>query len=222
MPLRSYDHVAGASPAPPGEMRVRKVLHPTAALLALACASARADDFRLDPVHTQIFFAVDHQGYSKSTGSLHVKGGYFRFDADDWSKAKVDATIDITGLEMGDAAWSDKVRSAYFDASTYPTARFVSKAVEKTGGRSGVVHGELTLLGRTKPVDLQITFNRAGRDGYTLHYIAGFSATANFKRSAFGMTRTGKDIGDDIAIRIEAEGVRDDDAAKNAPDAESH
>jgi polyisoprenoid-binding protein YceI len=192
-----------------------------AALLVMASANAHASDFRFDTVHTRVFFSVDHQGYSKSTGSLHVKSGFFRFDADDWGKAGVDVTIDIASLDMGDAGWSDKVRSAYLDASFYPTARYVGKTVEKTGEHSGVVHGELTLLGKTRPVDLQVTFNRAARDGYTLRYIAGFSATANFKRSAFGVTRTQKDIGDDIAIRIEAEGVRDDDAQKNAPKPES-
>ena len=199
-----------------------KVSHMAAALLVMVCTNARADDFRIDAVHTRVFFSVDHQGYSKSTGSLHVKGGFFSFDANDWSKARVDATLDIASLDMGDAGWSDKVRSAYFDVSTYPSARYVSKAVDKTGERSGVVHGELTLLGRTRPVDLQITFNRAGRDGYTLHYIAGFSATASFRRSAFGMTRTQKDVGDDIAIRIEAEGVRDDKAAEQAAPEPEH
>lgn len=202
---------------------MKRVLGSVAALLAMmGCASPRASDFRFDPVHTQIFFMVDHQGYAKSTGRLHVKGGFFRFDADDWSKAQVDATIDIASLDMGDSGWSSKVRSAYFDVSTYPTARYVSTSVEKTGERSGVVHGELTLLGRTQPVDLQITFNRAGVDGYTLRYIAGFSATASFRRSVFGMTRTDKDIGDDIAVRIETEGVRDDAAQENATPAETH
>lgn len=180
----------------------------------VAAPLVRASDFRFDPVHTQIFFSVSHVDYTHSTGMLHVKNGFFSFDDDDWSKAKVDVTIDINSLDMGNAPWSDKLRSAFFDSGTYPTAHYVSKSVEKTGDKTGVVHGTLTLLGRTQPVDLKLTFNRAGADGYTLHYIAGFSATAAFKRSAFGMTRSDKDIGDDIAVRIEVEGIRDDDAQR--------
>ncbi|HEX6834434.1 MAG TPA: YceI family protein [Rudaea sp.] len=175
---------------------------------------AHAADFRFDLVHTQIFFSVSHIGYSQSTGQLHVKDGYFRFDDDDWSKAQVDATIDIGSLDMGNAPWSDKLRKAYFDVSTYPTARYVSTSVEKTGAKTGIVHGKLTLLGRSQPVDLQLTFNRAGADGYTLRYVAGFSATAKFRRSAFGMTRSDKDIGDEVTMRIEVEGIRDGDAQK--------
>jgi polyisoprenoid-binding protein YceI len=179
-------------------------------------AFAGGSDFRFDTVHTQISVCLEHMGFSHSCGRLHLKSGFFHFDADDWSTAKVDALVDTGSLDMGDAAWSDKVRSAYLDTHTYPTAHYASTRVEKTGERSGIVHGTLTLLGRTQPVDLALTFNRAGADGYTMHYVAGFSATAQFKRSAFGSTRSAPDVGDRIDVRIEAEGLRDKDAREQA------
>ena len=188
----------------------------------LATASVRAADFRFDPVHTQIFFSVSHLGYSHSTGHVAVKSGFFTFDDGDWTQSKVDATIDMASLDMGNAGWSDKVKSAYFDIGTYPTAHFVSTSVEKTGDKTGVVHGELAMLGRKQPVDLQVTFNRAGADGYTMRYIAGFSANATLKRSAFGLTRSDKDIGDDVTIHMEVEGIRDGDAQKQSNPPEHH
>lgn len=193
------------------------------AVLAAAAAHAGGDDYRFDTVHTQILVCLDHMGFSQSCGRLHVKSGFFHFDPEDWSSAKVDATIDTASLDMGDPGWSDKVRSGYLDTHAYPTARYVATRVEKTGEHTAVAHGKLTLLGRTQPVDLKITFNRAGRDGYTLHYVAGFAASAQFKRSAFGLTRSNKDIGDVVSIRIEVEGLRDQDAPAQAsdPDKES-
>ena len=185
---------------------------------SLACAS----DFRFDPVHSQVFFSISHQGYSQSTGRFAIKDGFFAFDNDDWSKSKVDATIDIASLDLGNAGWSDKVKSAYLDAGIYPTAHFVSKSVQKTGDKTGVVHGELTMLGRKQPVDLQITFNRAARDGYTMRYIAGFSADAKFKRSSFGSTRSAESIGDEVTVHIEVEGIRDGDAEKKAGTTEAN
>ena len=198
-------------------MRIRTLLVATLPLSSGAgLAHAGGDDFRFDTVHTQLIVCLDHMGFSKSCGRLHVTGGWFHFDADDWSTAKVEALIDAASLDMGDAAWSDKVRSAYLDSRTYPTARYVSTRIEKTGERSGIVHGTLTLLGRTQPVDLAVTFNRAGADGYTLHYVAGFSASAQFKRSAFGSTRSAPDVGDRVDVRIEVEGLRDKDARAQA------
>lgn len=196
-----------------------------AAVLALSCAASAASAgepsaFKIDPVHSQIFFSASHDGYTNPMGRMHVKEGTFRFDGDDWSTASVEATIDIGSLDMGDESWNKKLLSAYFDASNHPTAHYVSTGVDKTGERTGVVHGNLTLLGRTLPVDLQLTFNRAAVNGYTLHYVAGFSADAEFKRSKFGMTRQLKDVGDDVKVHLEIEGDRGrvektpDDAAK--------
>jgi polyisoprenoid-binding protein YceI len=187
-------------------------------LLLAFCAPLRAlaSDYRIDAVHSQIFFSASHDGYTNPSGRMHVKNGTFRFDEADWTKSQVDATIDIASLDMGDAPWNSKLLTGYFDAHTYPTARFVSTRVEKTGEKTGVIHGNLTLLGRTKPVDLQVTFNRAAFNGYTLRYVAGFSATAAFKRSAFGMDRETKSVGDDVSVHMEIEGVRDGDAKPQA------
>ena len=194
-----------------------------AILIALGVSSfASASDFRFDPVHSQVFFSISHQGYSQSMGRFAIKDGFFAFDKDDWTKSKVDATIDIASLDLGNAGWSDKVKSAYLDVGTYPTAHFVGKSVEKTGEKTGVVHGELQLLGRKQPVDLKITFNRGAVDGYTMRYIAGFSAEAAFKRSSFGLTRSAESIGDEVSVHIEAEGVRDGDAEKKANATETH
>ena len=193
----------------------------TAALCALAStAHAAGTDYRVDPVHTQVLVCVSHLGYTHPCGRLRVQSGFFHFDANDWSQATLDVTLDSASLDMGDSAWSDKVRSAFLDASRFPTARYSGKRAEKSAEKTGVVHGALTLLGRTQPVDLAVTFNRAARDGYTLKYIAGFSARAAFKRSAFGMTRDIPDVGDEVEVRIEAEGLRDKDAAVQSPDSD--
>ena len=195
-------------------MNLTRMTFGCAALLAASVAAGA--DFRIDAVHAQVFFSASHDGYTNPVGRMRVKSGFFRFDDADWTRSQVDATIDIASLDMGDKAWNDKLLSAYFDVTHYPTAHYVSTSVEKTGERTGVVHGKLTLVGKTLPVDLKVTFNKAQMNGYTLHYVAGFSATAGFKRSSFGMTRSLKDVGDDVTVRIEIEGIRDGDAAKEA------
>lgn len=187
-------------------------------LLALATAGpAAASDYRFDNVHTQVLFAVDHLGFSRPQGRFHVKSGFIHFDKNDWAGAKVEAVIDVASLDMGDAGWNAKLRSwEFFGADKHPTAQFVSTTVEKTGERNGIVHGRLTLLGVTRPLDLAVTFNRAGVDSYSMRYTAGFSATATLKRSDFGMKKYLPDIGDKVDIRIEAEGLRDRNAQEQA------
>ena len=80
--------------------------------------------------------------------------------------------------------------------------------MEKTGEREGIAHGKLTLLGVSRPLELRVKFNRAGVDPYSLLYTGGFSADAKFKRSDFGIKKYIPDIGDEVTIHIEAEGLR--------------
>jgi len=192
-------------------------------LLLAAILPAHATDYRIDSVHTQVFFSASHLGMSNPLGRMHVKSGFIQFDSGDWSRARVDATIDTASLDMGDAAWNRRLRSGEFlDTDKYPAARFVADRVEKTGEREGVAHGKLTLLGVTRPLDLHVKFNRAGLEPYSLQYTAGFSADAKFKRSDFRIKKYIPDIGDEVTIHVEAEGLRGADTREqSAPDAAS-
>lgn len=191
-------------------MNVRSVVSALLfASLALPAMPASATDYELDPVHTQIFACASHLRFSTPCAHLKIKSGFFRFDNGDWTTAKVGATVDTTSLDLGDAAWNAKMRSwEFLETSKYPEAHFVSLSAEKTGDRTGIIHGMLTLRGVTRKLDLAVTFNRAGLDPYNLRYTAGFSATATIERSQFGMTKYLPDIGDTVRIRIGAEGLR--------------
>ncbi|MGA9333111.1 MAG: YceI family protein [Rudaea sp.] len=181
-----------------------------AAMLALTWTSAHADDYRFDTVHTQVFFCVSHLGFSNPCGRMHVNSGFFHFDAGAWAQAKVDVVVDTASLDMGDAKWNATLRSSRFlETNMYPTAHFMSTSVEKTADHSAIVHGKLSVRGVTRPVDLHVTFNRAGLDSFSLHYTAGFSATATLARSEYGIRKYLPDIGDIVTVRIEAEGLRD-------------
>jgi polyisoprenoid-binding protein YceI len=194
----------------------------TFAFAALSAAPAFADVYRFDPVHSQIWFTADHQHFSHPQGRLRIKDGWFEFDEKNWSASRVVVEIDIASADMGDPKWSDMVRGgSFFDAERFPVARFVSKSVEKTGEREGVIHGDLTLRGETRPVDVAFTLNRVGNDPYLFKQKAGFSAKAEIARSAFGMKRYAEVVGENIELRFEIEGIRDGAAAKEPGEAKS-
>jgi polyisoprenoid-binding protein YceI len=180
-----------------------------ALLLALAGATgaARAEPatYRIDPVHTQVLFFASHLGFSKSMGRFPKVSGTFTFDEDDFAASKVEVTIDVTSLYLGDDAWEKKMRSTeFFAAEKFPTATFTSSSFD---GR--VLRGDLTLRGVTKPVELKVRVNRVGRHTFSFDYVAGFSATGTLKRSDFGMKRLLPAVADDVELRLEVEGIRE-------------
>ncbi|MBN8727553.1 MAG: polyisoprenoid-binding protein [Xanthomonadales bacterium] len=185
-----------------------------ATLAWLPPAFATPAVYRLDPVHTQVLFQVDHQGFSAPFGRVRLKQGWFRFDPDDWSQGAVDVELDLASVDMGDAKWNETIRSGQLlDTERWPTARFRSRSVAQDDARHGLIHGELTLHGRTRPLDIAVTLNRIAVDPYMFRYKAGFSATASVPRMAFGIDRYAEVIGREIKVFIEIEGLRDRNAS---------
>jgi polyisoprenoid-binding protein YceI len=206
---------------------MRHARFPTVLAMALAfapmLAHAEATAYRIDPVHSQVLFNVEHNGFSRSFGRLKITDGTIRFDRDDWTKSSVDATIDVASVDMGDAEWNKAVRgSALLDSDHAQTARYVSDSVEKKTDDEGVVHGKLTLRGTTLPLDLPFRVNRVGKTIYGLHTVAGFSSSATLDRTAYGMTSNKNSIGTAVSVWLEIEAIRGGEATpkdKETPDA---
>ena len=184
------------------------------ALLALAPrAHAAAATYRFDPVHSQITFFVDHDGYSDASGQLHIARGWFRFDPGDWSTAKVVTDIDLAGVDMGDRDWNRVVAgSDFLAAQAQPYAHFVSGEVEKTGADTGILFGQLTLRGHTVGIAFPFRFNRRAFTLYGLHTVAGFTGLATLDRKDFGIDAYTKVVGVEVKVLLEIEGIEDSGA----------
>jgi polyisoprenoid-binding protein YceI len=193
-------------------MLPRTLISLATALLLAGHADLRAatlQTYVLDPVHTQIVFFADHLGFSHGIGRVRISKGWFQFDEDDWTTARADVVVDMSSLDMGEPAWSDKVRSPQFlDTAQWPTARFIGRQLEKTAANEGILHGELWLRGVRRDVDLSLTFNRAGGDPYAFKNKAGFTARTRLDRFDFGMQTYRAVVGAPVELRIEVEGVR--------------
>lgn len=195
--------------------RIPAILASIAMSLSLTgTAHAEPKHYELDPVHTRIVFAIDHLGFSNTLGTFSHPRGSLWFDPDaadrgDWSGARLDVTIDVASLDLGDADFRTRMlKRDYFDIKRHADARFVSTRVEGNGATTARVHGDLTLRGETQPLVLDVTLNRHGRHPLTFRTTAGFSATAVLERSAFGMTDNLRTVGDRVELRIEAEASR--------------
>lgn len=178
--------------------------------IAAAPADARTEVFRLDPVHTRVIFLVDHAGLSRAIGSFSGARGQLHFDPDDWSTARLEVTLPLASLDLGDADWRDKVlEPAFLDAEGQPEARFVSTRVEATGEHRARVTGQLSLRGVSRELVLDVRLNAHKRHPVTLRRSAGFSASARLSRRDFGITTWPNVIGDEVELMIEAEAIRD-------------
>ncbi|CAO3455974.1 Protein yceI precursor [Azospirillum argentinense] len=180
------------------------------ALVALPMtAQAAPVAYKLDPAHTAVVFIVDHLGFSKAVGSFNTVAGELAFDKDAADKSSLSVTIDTASIDTNHAKRDEHLKSPdFFNAKEFPKMTFKSTKIETTGDKTGKLHGDLTLLGVTKPVVLDVTFNKDGVSPASKQETVGFSARGTIKRSDFGMKYGVPNIGDDIQIIIESEAVK--------------
>ncbi len=188
-------------------------------LLVFTPLSARAalETYTLDKVHTQISFLIGHAGFSKSHGDFLDFEGSFDFDESNPERGSAEVIINTSSIDMvGHDKWNEHLKSAdFFNVEKYPTMDFRSTHVERTGANTAKLTGDLTLLGVTKPVTLDVTFNKADKHPFSGKYVAGFSAHGTLERSDFGMNYGLPLIGDKVELRIEVEGERHNGSGGN-------
>lgn len=182
-----------------------------AGLLAGAATPVLAvDTYKLDPAHVSVVFKVNHLGYSNIWGRFNAVSGAFALDQDTPVNSKVEVVIKTESVDTNHQKRDDHLRSPdYLNAVEFPEMKFVSTKVEKTGDKAAKVHGNLTMLGVTKPVVLDAVLNNAGAHPFRKEVqMAGLSASTKIKRSDFGLTYSVPAIGDDLELFLEIEGIK--------------
>ncbi len=165
--------------------------------------------YKIEKNHTSVTWFANHFGYSDPSGKFTDIDGTITFDEKSPKTSAVDVTIKIASLSTGLPKFEQHLKSAdFFNVEKYETAKFVSNKVVVTGKNKAKVYGDLTLVGVTKPVVLDVKFNKIGTSPITQKETVGFSATAEITRSEFGIDYGIPGVSDKVKLVIEAEANR--------------
>ena len=185
-----------------------------ASLLLLPASAVLADEtYTLDPVHSQPRYEIHHlRGLTTQTGSFSKLAGKVVVDRAA-KKGTIDVTIDTTSIHTHEPARLDAVIKGeqYFNVEKYPTMSFKSTNLVFDGDKLVGAEGELTMIGVTKPVSLKVTNFICGENPFNKKPMCGGEATADIKRSEWGM-KAGIPMSssDDVRITIPIEAYRED------------
>jgi len=179
-----------------------------AAALVLA-GIASAASFTIDPNHTFPHFAVNHLGFSTLHGRFNKSSGKLTMDTA--AKAgSLEFTVDIASIDTGHAKRDDHLRGPdFFNATEFPTMTFKSSAVNFSGDKVTRVSGSLTILGVTRSVTWEVQRMGCGANPFSKKETCGFDAKATINRSEFGMKYGIPVLGDEIALYIGLEAIKD-------------
>jgi polyisoprenoid-binding protein YceI len=134
----------------------------------------------LDPVHSDVAFAVSYSG----AGTF--RGSFTEIDAS-LVDGKLEGSAKVASLRVDDPNLQTHLQSPdFFDAEQNPELRFASNVIERDGDQV-TIDGELTLRGVTKDVTITGTVTGPTPDAFGNQRIA-FDVETTVDRREFGIS----------------------------------
>ncbi len=164
--------------------------------------------YKVDPRHTYPSFVADHAGgMSLWRGKFNSTSGTIVLDKQAQA-GSVDITVDVASIDFGlddMNAHAKKADPGMFDVAQFPTATYKGKLANFKDGKPTEVHGELTLHGVTKPLNLTIRSFMCKPNNKQQDW-CGADAVGKFNRDDFGVS-FGKAFGFkmDVTVEIQVE-----------------
>ncbi|MER6624477.1 MULTISPECIES: YceI family protein [unclassified Streptomyces] len=150
--------------------------------------AALTGDYTIDPAHSTLGFVARHAMVTNVKGSFLDFTGTLHLDGAD--PAASTATLDVVmeSIDTGNADRDGHLKSAdFFKTDEFPTMTFRSTKAEALGGDDYRITGDLSILGTTKPLTIDLEFNGAAKDPFGNERV-GFEGKAEILRSEWGLT----------------------------------
>jgi polyisoprenoid-binding protein YceI len=168
---------------------------------ALPLSAVAAESYTIDPPHTFPHFSINHLGFSTMQGRFDRTSGTVTLDRAA-KTGTVNISIEAGSISTGFAKRDEHLKSPdFFNAVEFPAITYKSD-------KPSSVDGSLTIMGVTKPVTLTIDAFNCGTNPMSKKDECGAAASAQIKRSDFGVKYALPAVGDDVKLVFEIEAIK--------------
>ncbi|MFF7188027.1 YceI family protein [Streptomyces sp. NPDC008222] len=166
----------------------RKTSTATATAVVNPDLAALTGDYVVDPSHTTIGFVARHAMVTNVKGGFQDFEGTLHLDGSDPSRSRATIDVKMDSIDTGSADRDGHLKSAdFFKTDDHPTMTFRSTGAQALGGDDYRITGDLTILGTTKSVSIDLEFNGAAKDPFGNERV-GFEGKTEILRSEWGLT----------------------------------
>ena len=183
-------------------MRAFRIVAP--ALLLLLTGATKLQQYRVDPAGSAVSAKVAFLGIGSKTARFPSMSGSVTIEPAGLQDLVLDVSLDARALTASDKLTTERLRSEkFFWVSKYPTVRFKGDTITMAGARSGIVKGQLTARGVTKPVALNVNFDKAPATVNPEETIT-LTGVTSINRRDFGMKSYSLIVGKKVTINLRA------------------
>ena len=163
---------------------------------------APAGTYAIDPDHASVIARVSHLRYSWSIFRFERVSGTLNWDPVNTAGSSLTAKVETASITSNVKGFAQELGGDNFlKSAAFPAATFVSTAFRQMSSRRGKVDGQLTLMGKTKPVTFDIELVGAGK-GFADRPRIGVNARTSINPVDFGLPPL---FGDAIEIVVDIE-----------------
>jgi polyisoprenoid-binding protein YceI len=167
---------------------------------------APAGTYAIDPDHASMVARVSHLRYSWSIFRFDRVSGTMKWDPANPANSSITAKVETASITSNVKGFAqDLSGNNFLKSAAFPEATFVSSAFRQMSTRRGKVDGQLTLMGKTKPVTFDVELIGAGK-GFADRPRIGVSARGTINPVDFGLPPL---FGDSIEIVVDVEFQKD-------------
>ncbi len=193
---------------------------PSAAAAPATEIKAPAGTYKVDPHHASLFFRLQHVGLAPYVAQFTKFDVILNLDPAQLANSSVEVSIDPTSVRtafMGDfkgthkdspyGSFEERIsrEDKFLNSDNFKAIAFKSTKVEPAGGKLRVT-GDLTFLGQTHPVTLDVTVTGSyDKHPFTQVGAIGINATTTLNRSEWGMVGTQQFLGDAVTVEFNGE-----------------
>lgn len=146
--------------------------------------------YKIDNAHSEVTFKVKHLMITNVTGSFTQFDATMTATADDFSDAKISFEAEVNSISTNNEQRDGHLKGEdFFAAEKFPKLSFVSSSFKKLTDTAYTLHGDLTIRGITKPVQLAVEYGGTMTDPYGQVKV-GFEIGGKISRKEFGLTWT--------------------------------
>lgn len=143
--------------------------------------------WQLDPLHTQVEFAVKHLAMMTVRGHFADVQASGDIDVERPEESLVEVVIQTTSIRTHNERRDNDLRNSnILDVENHPTITFKSTKIESTTADHYSMTGDLTIKGISRPVTLDVVNYGEFNDPMMGHRI-GYGAETQINRKDFGL-----------------------------------
>ncbi|WP_410211185.1 YceI family protein [Aquirhabdus sp.] len=173
------------------------------ASFVLSPALAFSADWQIDASKTLIRFTT--AGIMKVDGGFDHLEGQIKGDAFDPAHMETTISVQANSISTGSGMRDDILKgNSFFNVEKYPVITFKSTQVTLIDPAHALVHGDLTMIGVTKPIEFAMTLEKPKFDAASKIVTINTKANLTVNRNDWGMDSYSAMVDKNISVHVES------------------